>query len=65
MLGYGIGVGLAALFGMATQGSELAFYTPWQLLPLTAGAIVVICILSSLLSVRRVLVLEPAIVFRG
>jgi putative ABC transport system permease protein len=65
LLGYGMGVGLAAWFGHATQGGELAFYTPWQLLPITGGAVVLICILSSLLSVRRVIVLEPAVVFRG
>ena len=65
LLGYGLGVGLAALFGESSKGGELAFYTPWQLLPITGGAIVAICVLSSLLSVRRVMVLEPAIVFRG
>jgi putative ABC transport system permease protein len=65
LLGYGIGVGLAACFGIATRGGELAFFTPWQLLPLTGAAVVLICVLSSLLSIRRVLVLEPAVVFRG
>jgi putative ABC transport system permease protein len=65
LLGYGIGVGLAALFGVVTQGGELAFFTPWQLLPITGGAVVLICILASLLSVQRVMVLEPAVVFRG
>jgi putative ABC transport system permease protein len=65
LLGYGIGVGLAALFGLSTKGGELAFYTPWQLLPITGVAVVMICILASLLSVRRVMVLEPAVVFRG
>ena len=35
LLGYGIGVGLAALFGWRIQGTELAFFTPWQLLPIT------------------------------
>jgi putative ABC transport system permease protein len=65
LLGYGLGVGLAAWFGLATKGGELAFYTPWLLLPITGGAVVLICILSSILSVRRVMVLEPAIVFRG
>jgi putative ABC transport system permease protein len=64
LLGYGLGVGLAALFGWRVQGTELAFFTPWQLLPMTAGAIVVICVLSSLFSVQRVIRLEPAIVFR-
>jgi putative ABC transport system permease protein len=64
LLGYGLGVGLAALFGRVTRGGELAFYTHWLLLPITGGAVVLICILSSLISVRRVIVLEPAIVFR-
>jgi putative ABC transport system permease protein len=65
LLGYGIGVGLASLFGIGVKGTELAFYTPWQLLPITACAVVLICMLSSILSVRRVVVLEPAVVFRG
>ncbi len=65
LLGYGMGLGLATLFGVLTQGGELAFYTPWQLLPITGGAVVAICILASLLSVRKVMVLEPAVVFRG
>ncbi len=64
LLGYGLGVGLAAAFGWRIRGTELAFYTPWQLLPITAGAIILICVLSSLLSVQRVIRLEPAIVFR-
>jgi putative ABC transport system permease protein len=65
LLGYGIGVGLATLFGLLTKGTELAFYTPWELLPFTGCAVVLICMLSSILSVRRVVVLEPAVVFRG
>ncbi len=65
LLGYGMGIGLAAFFGIASAGGELAFYTPWQLLPITGGAILLITILSSILSVRRVMVLEPAVVFRG
>ncbi len=65
LLGYGLGVGLAAGFGEAMRGGELAYYTPPHLLPITGGAVVMICILSSLVSVRRVVVLEPAIVFRG
>jgi putative ABC transport system permease protein len=65
LLGYGLGVGLAALFGEASKGGELAFYTPLELLPITGAAVILICLLSSLLSVRRVIVLEPAVVFRG
>jgi putative ABC transport system permease protein len=64
LLGYGIGIGLAAWFGYAVRGTELAFFTWWPILPITAGAIVLICVLSSLFSVQRVIRLEPAIVFR-
>jgi putative ABC transport system permease protein len=37
----------------------------WQVLLGTAGAVAFIVTLSSLLSIRKVLVLEPAVVFRG
>jgi putative ABC transport system permease protein len=67
LLGYGLGVGLGALFGyrLLKEGGELAFYTHWLTLPIVGVAIVFICILSSILCIRRVMVLEPAIVFRG
>lgn len=69
-LGYGLGVGLSSLFGTRTldrwgNPTELAYYTPWQLLPVTAAAIVFICVLASLVSVQRVVRLEPAVVFRS
>jgi putative ABC transport system permease protein len=67
VLGYGLGAGGAALFGqlMAAGGSRLAFYMPWQVLAGTAAAVALIITLSSLVSVYKVLVLEPAVVFRG
>ncbi len=65
LIGYGLGMGLAALFGVVTKGGELAYYMWWPVIPITGAAIVLICVLSSILSVRKVIVLEPAIVFRG
>src|SRR5262245_47992971 len=67
VVGYGLGMGLAALFFESTSGIvHLAgFYMRWQVMLLTAVAVLVIVVLASLLSIRRVLVLEPAIVFRG
>jgi len=66
VVGYGLGVGLAAFFGWSTRGlTKLAFFMPWQVLALTAIAVVLIVLLASLLSIRRVLVVDPAIVFRG
>ncbi|HLY74143.1 MAG TPA: ABC transporter permease [Planctomycetota bacterium] len=64
-VGFGTGVGVASLFGVVSKGTELAFQFPWQLLAGTAGAIFLICILSSLVSLRRVVVLEPAMVFKS
>jgi putative ABC transport system permease protein len=43
----------------------MSFFLPWQVLALTGGAVLVIVLLSSLISVRRVLVLEPAAVFQA
>lgn len=67
LLGYGLGVGGAALFGklMTSSGSRLAFFMPWQVLAGTAAAVAIIVVLSSLVSVYKVLILEPAVVFRG
>jgi putative ABC transport system permease protein len=66
VVGYGVGVGLAALFGQAVRGgTRLSFFMPWQVLAITAAAVFVIVLLASLLSIRKVLVVDPAIVFRS
>lgn len=64
-IGYGLGVGGAALFGRLTRHTALAFHFPWELLFLSAGAIALICVISALISIRKVFRLEPAIVFKG
>ena len=66
-IGFSIGTGMAAeffnFFGqkLATRGIILM----WQSVGLTLGCMSFVVILASLLSLRRVLVLEPAIVFRS
>ena len=65
VIGYGLGVGAASLFGYLSRTSELAFFMPWQLLAATGVAITLICVASSLISIRKVIRLEPAIVFKG
>lgn len=68
VIGYGLGVGGAALFGYvferAVKDAPPAFYFPWQVLAITAAAVFVIITLSAAVSIRRVLFLEPAVVFR-
>jgi len=66
-LGFAIGTGMAATFfeifqhQLATRGIVLM----WQCVALTGGCILFVTIVASVLSIRRVLVLEPAAVFRG
>src|SRR5437762_3003611 len=65
-IGYGLGMGLAAaFFESASHVTHLAgLHIYWQVMAGVGVAVLVIVVLASLLSIRRVLVLEPAIVFR-
>jgi putative ABC transport system permease protein len=64
-IGYGLGVGGASLFGLAMRGTELAFRLTRELLYISAGAIVIITVFSAVISIYKVMRLEPAIVFKG
>jgi putative ABC transport system permease protein len=64
-IGYSLGIGITAFIGWRTVGSELAFWMPWWLLVITAVAITVICLFAAVLSIRKVMKLEPAIVFKS
>ena len=67
LFGFSLGTGMAAGFfeitlrKIATRGLILM----WQNVALTGGCILFVVIVASLLSIRRVMVLEPAAVFRG
>lgn len=65
LMGYGLGVGAAAVFGNALGGTQLSFRLPWQLLVITGCAVTIICVLSAIFSLWKVMRLEPAIVFKG
>jgi putative ABC transport system permease protein len=67
LIGYGVGLGLAAAFFESTAHvTHLAgLGIPSSVALGVGGAVLIIVVLSSLLSIRKVLVLEPAIVFRG
>jgi putative ABC transport system permease protein len=64
-LGWGMGVGGAALFGHLTRDTELAFRMPWQLLTISGTAVMLICTISAVICIVKVLRLEPAIVFKS
>jgi putative ABC transport system permease protein len=67
LIGFSLGTGMAAQFfdffsqKIATRGLILM----WQNVVITGACIGFVMIFASILSLRRVLVLEPAIVFRG
>ncbi len=66
LLGFCLGVGLAAVFGeVVPRFTPLAFFMHWRVMAGTLAAVLLIVTLSSLVSVRKVLKLEPAVVFRG
>ncbi len=64
-IGYGLGVGLTAFIGWINSNGELAFLLPWQLLVFTAVSILLICVIASVISMHKVMTLEPAIVFKN
>jgi putative ABC transport system permease protein len=67
-IGYAIGIGLCAIFFEVTSRVSInlrGFELPWQVAAGTAGAVFIIIIIASLASVRKVMVVDPAIVFRG
>jgi putative ABC transport system permease protein len=68
VIGYAIGLGVAGgffLLAAAHIPTFDGFFLPWEVAVLTAGVVVLIIVSAALLAMRRVLVIDPAIVFRG
>jgi putative ABC transport system permease protein len=65
-LGYALGMGAVSVFFEFTKDVYhlRGFFLPWQVAIGTAGAVVLIMFLASVVSIRRVWTLEPAIVFK-
>jgi putative ABC transport system permease protein len=63
--GYGLGVGGVALFNHFIVGINFRFLLVWQI-PAAVGAMVLlVCVSTALLSIRKVIKLEPAVVFKA
>jgi putative ABC transport system permease protein len=65
-VGYGLGIGLTTLFFTSTSHmTHLAgLYLHPEVMVGVGGAVLLIVVLASLISIRKVLVLEPAVVFK-
>lgn len=64
-VGYGLGVGLTAVFGFKVlKAGQPPFFMPWQVPVFVAGVIVLICCFSATIGLIRIAKLEPAVVFK-
>ncbi|MBU6208287.1 MAG: ABC transporter permease [Planctomycetes bacterium] len=64
-IGLGLGLGLASAFGLSNNPDRLAFVMTWHIPVITAGAVLVIVVGASLISMIRVIRLDPKSVFQG
>jgi putative ABC transport system permease protein len=69
VIGYTLGIAVTALFFEMATASPTSFfrgfYLPWQIALGVAGVAMTIMLLTAVFSLRRVLVVDPALVFRG
>ncbi|MEA2736455.1 MAG: putative transport system permease protein [Humisphaera sp.] len=65
LIGYGIGLGGAVITGAIFSRVGLAFEMPWQIPVLGAVAILGCCLGAGIISLVRVMRMEPGIVFRA
>jgi putative ABC transport system permease protein len=65
LIGWGLGIGLASLFGFAVKDSDqILFEIPAALFAGSAVVMLAIAWMSALLSIRTVIKLDPAVVFK-
>ena len=66
LISYGIGVGLAALASLPGRSpdAQLASWFPWQLLIVALVPMLLCVMLGSMISLRRVMRLDPVVVFK-
>lgn len=64
-IGWGIGIGAAALFGWAMRHTELSFSLPWWLYVSSGVCLLFICLIAALFSIVKVIRIDPAIVFKS
>ena len=64
-IGWALGVGSAALFGFVLRQTELSFRLPWELFLVSGFSMYLICILAAFVSFKKILKLEPMVVFKS
>lgn len=59
VIGYLLGTGATLLWGKAVEDTTLAFLFPWQLLIFTALIVLIICVFTAGLSIRKIYNTDP------
>ncbi len=65
VIGWGIGIGAAAMFGWGFRHTELSFSLAWWLYLLSSLCLLSICLIAAMFSVIKVVRIDPAIVFKS
>ena len=65
LIGWGIGMGLAAGFGLFSLTTDLSFFLMWQIYVFSGILMFSIVFLSAMLALKKVYSVDPAIAFRG
>ncbi len=67
LVGFGGGAGLTGLFGFVAgrPGSNIELITPWLLVVISFFSVLLITLCAALIGIRRVIKLEPGMVFRS
>lgn len=58
-IGFSLGVGASILWGIAVKNTTLAFMFPWELLLFCFFIVLLICVGTALLSIQKVLRIDP------
>lgn len=61
VIGFLLGIGATILWGWAVKNTTLAFLFPWQLLVFSGVIILLICVLTAVLSIRKVFKVDPKV----
>ena len=65
-IGFGLGAGITGVFAaLKSNSTDLSMTLNWQLLSASGTAVLLIVLMAALVSIRKVMKLEPAIVFKG
>jgi putative ABC transport system permease protein len=64
-IGWGIGIGAASLFYFLAGRTELSFSLPFYLYLASGSSILLISLFSAFFSMRRIIKIDPAIVFKS